>query len=134
MRNAETVIGGFEHKSTAGVIVMVRKILKDIDGNPQIVSDRTSNVPEVVSVTSVDHGAAKRFLDAHGKSCGDVHGKFKYFWCNCNQTEDERREYGEKYRHLFKTKRAIIETTVVEAENIVVNKNESKVYIVSGQV
>ena len=132
MRNTEIVIDDFEHKSKAGAIVMVQKILEGIDGNPQIVSDRTSNVPKVVPVTFVDHGSAKRFLDAHGKSCGDFHGQFKSFWCNWSQTEDERREYGEKYRHLFKIKRAIIEITVVEADNIVVNKNESKVYVISG--
>ena len=55
MRHTEIVIEGFEHKSKADVMVMVEKILKDIDGNPQIVSDRSSNVPKVVPVIFADH-------------------------------------------------------------------------------
>ena len=47
-----------------------------------------------------------------------------------NQTPEEREAYKTNVQPLFKIKRVILETTQIQADDIVVNKNAKKVYIV----
>ena len=100
-RGNEIVIKGFKLKSKAGAMAMTEKILKDIQGDPEIIHDRIANVPVVVPIRFKDSSSAEHLLQTHGREVTSFPGRFFTFWCNWSQTEAERQNFEEKYRHLF---------------------------------
>ena len=49
-----------------------------------------------------------------------------------NQTPEERENFKKNVQPLFKIKRAILESTNIEASNVVVQKSQKKVYVTHG--
>ena len=76
--------------------------------------------------------SAQSFVTTHGRDHNQFQGYFDGFWCNFSQTKDDREEYNRVYRHLFKIKRAVLETTALNADQVVVHKNDKKVFAADG--
>ena len=57
---------------------------------------------------------------------------FDDFWCNFSQTKAERDKFKANIQPLFKIKRALLETTSIRPETVVINKNLKKVYMEDG--
>ena len=122
------IIGGFRGKSKVGAIGMCTDFLKDKAGNPKILEDKVANAPDVVPTQFSSNQIARDFVLVNKNQ-----RPFEGFWCNLHMTVDERENYQNHVQTLFKIKRAIIEATAVEAQNIVVKKNEKKVFMVWGE-
>ena len=129
-RSDEIVVGGFELKSRAGAISMTRRILDKIPGNPKILEEKVSATPQVVPVKFENDKFVKAFVESHGRDAKTSPGYFNKFWRNFSQSKESRDEYNQHFRHLFKVKRALLETTELKAENVVVKNNEKQVYVV----
>ena len=127
-RTDEIVIGGFQGKSKAGVIIMCKKLLSSIPGGPTILEDRIGNAPDVVPVKFDTIEAARNFVESQK---GVKH--FEGLWCNMSQTPEERDNFKKNVQPLFKIKRAILEMTNIEAAKVVVQKSQKKVYVTNGE-
>ena len=57
---------------------------------------------------------------------------FDGFWCNINQTPEERAAFNQKMKLLFKMKRTICEIMECDAKRIVIDKSEKKTFYVNG--
>lgn len=123
----EIVIGGVRGKSNAGAILLCEEALSGAEGSPEIVRDRLANAPQVVVVTFSSARHAQDYITANSKK-----NIFLGFWCNMNQTLEERNAYKVNVQRLFKIKRAILEKTKIDAKEIVVNKTEKKVFMIEG--
>ena len=111
---------------------MVRQIIAGCAGNSQIIEDRVAKVPQVDPIKFESYASTTAFVSSHGKDDKSFHGYFNGFWCNFSQTPEERDHYNEHYRHLFKIKRAVLETTALREDQVVVRKQDHQVFAVEG--
>lgn len=98
------------------------------NGSPYIVEDRVGGCPEVVPIKFDSPQCARDFVEKHKNS-----KYFEGFWCNMSQTEEEREEFRRNTQPLYKIKRAVLETTGIDASRVVVKKSHKKVYFVEGE-
>ena len=116
-------------KSKIGAIELVEKILKGVVGKPKIVQEKVGAAPQVILVQFDDIISARLFITTHGRDRKEFPGYFDGFWYNFSQILADREEFYREYRHLFKIKYAILETIEVKADQVVVRKNDKKVFI-----
>ena len=86
---------------------MIEKVIDGKEGNPTILKDKVSLAPTVGSVKFDLKGHAEDFVRRHSGNETNFPYKFDDFWCNMNQTPEERATFHQKMRPLFKMKRAI---------------------------
>lgn len=86
---SEVVIGGFRRKSKTGAMAMVTTILSSINSKTVILEEKRAAVPDVVPVQFESHDEALEFVRYY-KLRTDFPGYFRGFWCNMNQTLEER--------------------------------------------
>ena len=127
-RTDEIVIGGFRGKSKAGAIILCKRILVGAEGSPSILEDVIGNAPDVVPIKFDSSESARKFVENN-----KLTKPFEGFWCNMNQTPEERDYFKKNVQPLFKIKRAILEVTSIEAAKVVVSKAAKKVFVTEGE-
>ena len=130
-RSEEVVIGGFGQKSKEGAISLVEKIIHGKAGDPYVVKEKTSQVPQVVPVKFASRDYAEQFVREHADNKAFSH-RFDGFWCNISQTPEDREKFRRELGPLFKAKRAISETMAIEGNRVVINKIQKKIFFVDG--
>lgn len=83
----------------------------------EIIEDRIGGAPDVIPVNYFSIEYARKFVDAN-----KTKELFDDFWCNFSQTPEERAYFKAHLQPLFKIKRAILETILINASQIVVKK------------
>lgn len=126
-RSNEIDIGEISAHSKIGAINFCTTPLRNAEGLPQIVEDRIGGAPDVQPVKVSSFEFAQKFINDYKDK-----KPFDKCWCNFSQTPKEHANFKQHVQPLFKIKRAVLEVADIEAKNIVVKKNEKKVYAVNG--
>ena len=124
--------GGFGMKSKEGAITMVESIIVGKDGDLQVLKDKVSLAPKVVPIKFATRDHAEAFVRQHaGKK--DFPHRFDGFWCNINQSAEERANFKRNFQPLYIVKRAICEIGNFDGTHVVVSKTDKKVFFVEGK-
>ena len=115
------VVGGYGKLAKSAACDKVRNAMAAVDGFVDVVSERVSNVPRVV----IGRFDSLQKLDNFVRGHKDVEA-FTGLWAAPNRSLEER----QKFRPLFKIKRAIIEGTGCQGDQVVVDKPSRSVYTV----
>ena len=130
-RSEEVVIGGFGQKSKEGAISLVEKIIHGKAGDPYVVKEKTSQVPQVVPVKFASRDYAEQFVREHAGNKAFSH-RFDGFWCNISQTPEDLEKFKRELGPLFKAKRAICEVMAIDGNRVVIHKIQKKIFFVDG--
>ena len=91
-----------------------------------------SMLPKVIPLKFDSRIQAEAFVRRHaGKHFVFPH-KCDDFWCNMNQSPQEREDFKRNLALLFKVKRAICEVMDADPKRLVIDKIKSKVFNVNG--
>ena len=111
---------------------MVESIIVGKDGEPQVLKDNVIFVPKVVPIKFVTRDHAEAFDRQHAGKKNFSH-RFDGFWCNINQSAEDRANFKRNFQPLYTVKRTICEIGNFDGTQVVVSKTDKKVFFVEGK-